>query len=78
VIEFKIFGRKLLIIRQVITDRIWDTTTGILMFIIRKMLLAMIALAFAFVVSSCNDPKKQQTPIESIIKEKQERHHRKW
>ena len=48
------------------------------MFIIRKMLLAAIALAFAFVIGSCNDPKKKSFPIEQAFKDKQERHHKRW
>ena len=48
------------------------------MFIVRKMLLAAIALAFAFVICSCNDPKKKCPLTEPVFKEKQERHHSRW
>lgn len=50
------------------------------MYIIRKLLLVAFALAFAFVICSCNDPKPKTTfnHSEPIVKEKQERHHNKW
>lgn len=49
------------------------------MIILRKLLLVAFALAFAFVISSCNDKKKKCiTAIEQVSKEKQDRHHRRW
>lgn len=49
------------------------------MAILRKLLLVAFALAFAFVISSCNDKKKKCiTAVEEINKEKQDRHHCRW
>ena len=45
----------------------------------RKLLLMVIALAFAFFISSCNDQKKKRPcSLEQTCKEKPERHHSKW
>lgn len=49
------------------------------MSIIRKLLLVVIALGFAFVITSCNDPHQKSMLAEYRIKNtKQERHHNRW
>ena len=45
---------------------------------IRKILLALVGLAFAFAVSSCNDKVKKGKDNNPRCEEKQERHHRRW
>ncbi len=45
---------------------------------IRKLLLVAIALGFAFVINSCNDPHHKTMLAEYRIKDKQERHHNRW
>jgi hypothetical protein len=46
--------------------------------IIRKVLLMAIALGFAFVITSCNDPHPKTMLVEYQIKDKQDRHHNRW
>lgn len=48
------------------------------MAIIRKLLLVVIALGFAFVITSCNDRHHKTMLAEYRIKDKQERHHNRW
>lgn len=61
------------------------------MYIFRKLILAIAALSFAFVISSCKDPYvtpvcKVQSPkylvaeehFEEIEKFKPEKHHSRW
>jgi hypothetical protein len=45
----------------------------------RKLLLAIVGLAFAFAISSCNDQGKKCNDLDKCCEEKaQERHHRRW
>ncbi len=47
--------------------------------ILRKLLLAVVGLAFAFAISSCNDKGDQCKEANKLCEEKQqERHHRRW
>jgi len=50
------------------------------MFVIKKIILALFGLMFAFFISSCNDQGKKCCLIEKISKEKsvERQHHRRW
>lgn len=48
------------------------------MHIVRKLLLAVIALGFAFVITSCKDPHTKSILAEYRIKDSKERHHNRW
>lgn len=45
--------------------------------IMRKLVLALLGLAFAVVISACNDQGRKCRDPEKCP-EKQERHHRRW
>jgi|GEM_PF-5232447 len=44
----------------------------------KKLILAIIGLAFAFAVSSCDDQKKPKHTKQKCVGEKQEKHHERW
>ena len=48
--------------------------------VMRKLLLAIVGLAFAFAISSCNDQGKKCSDgdSEKCCEEKQERRHSRW
>jgi hypothetical protein len=49
------------------------------MFVIRKLIIAIIGLGIAFIISSCNDSKKPcSVVLEHPVKDKPEKLHKKW
>lgn len=51
------------------------------MFVVRKFILALLGLGFAFVVSSCHDAakaKKCDVAIAKACKDKPEKHRQRW
>jgi hypothetical protein len=44
----------------------------------KKLLLAILGLAFAFFVSSCNEKNKKQACLKKNQEKQVERHHDRW
>jgi len=50
------------------------------MIVMKKVLLALFGLMFAFFISSCNDAKQKGVSVTKASKEKtlERQHHRRW